>query len=161
MKNIDCPVKATCFKSISKLLKEGLSYGADYANVFLGFLSPNNFQYCWPGRYVRGVFEIQCKFLRKHRKRKDSKRLFDKMSPTWIYFWWRLYSFWSALVKSSLMMVGTTPFNLVSPVCLILPAMYFENPVESHNPHGVRFPFLQLIGKYWKSWKCWIFPPNL
>ena len=45
------------------------------------------------------------------------------------------------------------PFNLVSTLYLILPAIYFENPVDPHNPHDARFPqrsnpFLQLIEKY-------------
>ena len=106
--------------------------------------------------YIRCVFEMKCEFFREHRKRKDGKKLFYKdfsinMSPTLIQFQWRSYSFWSALVKSSLMMVGTTPFNLVSLLYLILPAIYLANPVDPHYPHDVRFPkrsnpFFQLIG---------------
>ena len=77
--------------------------------------------------YIRCVFEMKCEFFREHRKRKDGKKIFYKdfsinMSPILIHFQWRSYSFWSALVKSSLMMVGTTPFNLVSLLYLILPA---------------------------------------
>ena len=29
-------------------------------------------------KYIQGVFEIKCKFLRKHRKRKDRKKIFYK-----------------------------------------------------------------------------------
>ena len=36
------------------------------------------------------------------------------------------------------MMVGTTTFNLVSPLYISLPAIYFENPVDPHNPHDAR-----------------------
>ena len=113
---------------------------------------------------------LEIKFLRNNRKRKYKKKLFykdfsKKMSPTLIHYLWRSYSFWSALMKSSLMMVGKSPFNLASPlylIHLILLAIYFENP---NNPHDVRFPnrsnpFLQLIRKYWKSWKCRIFSQN-
>ena len=75
----------------------------------------------------------------------------------------------SELVKSSLMMVGTTPvnlvsayqpkilkieyygnaefppilwktFNLVLPFYLSLPTIYFGNPIDPHNPHDIRFP---------------------
>ena len=96
-------------------------------------------------QYARGLSEIECEFLRKHRKHKDRKKLFwfhfsIKKLPTRIHFWCCSNSFWSAPVKSSSIQMGATLSSLVLPLYRSLPARYFLNPSYSQIPHGVRFP---------------------
>ena len=101
------------------------------------------------------MFEIKCEFLKKYRKRKDRK-LFneDVADSNTLFMTLVLVSAGEVVLDNDgddpvqpglAEMQNFSPifakmFDLVLPLYLILSAIYFENPVDPHNSHDVRFP---------------------